>query len=391
MPKKYDVMIIGAGPAGAAAAISVSHYSKLWGLEIETVLVDKDVKPGENKPCGGMLSWKSLQLLGDHKIAEREIQGVKVYYKNRVIKLNYGKTIAANVDRGILSSFLLKLAKKMGVEVGLGIKIVDVDETNESYILHHKDGSFKTKYLVGADGYASIVSRKIFGNIPSVNEIGSTYQLIVEMGEGEIDEKFRNFNEFYYGESYAPGGYMWIFPHKNMVHVGYGALASVVKRKRVNMRRHLTKLLKENKLIREKINAGKIIREESWPVPLPKKLKKVVKGNAILVGDAAQLVDPLTGEGIQNALISGWLAGYFIAKAVRGDASLGGYQRVINVLFGVDIRLARLIVENFMRDNGGRDKTFVMSSSFLAKFVGDILTQLKWPPMLTSLYLKTDY
>ena len=128
--------------------------------------------------------------------------------------------------------------------------------------------------------------------------------------------------EFYFGEHVAPGGYLWVFPKGNdSANVGIGISVELAKQK--SAVRFLEEFVEKNYP-----KAG-ILTRIAGGVPCAKTCEEIVKGNVLLVGDAAHQVNPTSGGGIISGMIGGMMAGHVIAEAVlKSDmAHLGEYQK----------------------------------------------------------------
>jgi digeranylgeranylglycerophospholipid reductase len=122
--------------------------------------------------------------------------------------------------------------------------------------------------------------------------------------------------EFYLGSRIAPGGYAWVFPKgEDIANVGLGVLGSRADRKPIEYLRDFVERMPN-------LSKGKVVEINGGGDPVSGPLKKIVKDNLLVIGDAARQVNPLTGGGIDSAMRAGNIAGEVAAKAVReGDTS----------------------------------------------------------------------
>jgi geranylgeranyl reductase family protein len=312
MPYKYDVVIVGAGPAGSTAAYILSKKG------YNVLLLDKEHFP-RKKLCGGCLSAKTLWLLDrvfnepEESLTKNNIINFKsfrfdVRYKTKVLVSPISPLAFHFVDRQIYDSFLLQKAKEAGAEVSEGEKMtdinVDVNNTSDELTLTtSRERLIKAKFIIGADGANSTVRTKLLRQ-KKIND--SRWQRNLAYGleifiprKGDLEAL--EFPILSFG--YLRYGYSWIFPNKGRLVVGIGGL----KRKNKNLTDKFKKFLSDYNL--GGIDSYKI---QGYPLPFGNSLSTPGYRNILLVGDAAGLVDPMLGEGIYQAHKSGELA----AKAI---------------------------------------------------------------------------
>ncbi len=261
-----DIVIIGGGPAGleAAKTLANSKYS--------VVLVDKGQK---NKICAGGISDKCFQFF-PKKITNKKFYSIKSYCENFYFKLNLENPLYI-LEREDLYDYYLKKLKKSN---NISILNEKVEKINEKYI-STKNKKIKYDYLIGADGSNSLVRKYL--RIPSKRIfVALQYKTFKKFSELEV---IFNYNLF-------PSGYSWIFPHKNYTAIGCAANLKNSK----NLKKKFDKWLKNRKInIKPKIESH-IINTD---------YRGYKFGNIFLIGDAAGLVSPFSGEGIYPALVSG--------------------------------------------------------------------------------------
>ncbi len=355
----WDVVIVGAGPGGLSTALYLAYYLGEQLDDNHVLLLDKDVLPGHNKPCGGMVSYQGLRILGDDlSIFDRILKGVALFYREYSYRITYSSHVAGNIDRGKLAQILLSIIKRLKIEVNLGVKVTDLKREKDYCRIITSEGEIRSKYVVGADGVFSIIRRKLLGRDLEDKHIGLAYQYRIEMDKNEISEIFGEYNYFYYGLRYAPHGYTWLFPHETFVKLGYGAPKNKIIKHKINLEKHLGKLMKM-KEFSTKLENGEIIKREGFMVPLTSFDPNLTHKNILFVGDAARLTNPLTGEGIHSALISGRYAGYSLSKCLTGNNKrcFKNYENLIKRKFYMEQNLSRLIVDYYLRERK-RDTKF---------------------------------
>ncbi|MFQ6087611.1 MAG: NAD(P)/FAD-dependent oxidoreductase [Candidatus Methanofastidiosia archaeon] len=326
-----DVCVVGAGPAGSMAAFEAAK-----GCEV--LVLEKRTQIGIPKQCGEGLSeivFKKLKIsLKEDWISHRvsftrliSPSGIVIDLKDEVArKQKYGLVLnRKNMDKG-----LAEMAADEGAEFLLRTMFLGAKRENGEVRIRAKNFSeeleIKCKLVIAADGVMSRVAR-FFG-------IKTTLPLVHL--EACVQYEVTNFKtedcvEIYFGSELAPGGYVWIFPKsENSANVGLGVIPTKAKEKPLY---YLKRFMK-----RERFRNAKIVEFNVGGVPVSGPIKKTYSDNLMIAGDAARMVNPLTGGGIHTAMISGTYAGKVASKALeRSDFSeefLEKYQRLWRDDFG---------------------------------------------------------
>ena len=311
----YDVIVIGAGPAGSVAA----RFAAEGGASV--LLIEKRQEIGDCIRCAEGVGTGDLDKYLDieSRWIAAPIKGATIYVPDGTpIKMRpkdpesvYGYIL----ERKIFDRALAERAALAGVEVytktaatGLiiengrivGVKIKRLDVEKE----------IRTNIVIGADGVESKVGRWAGINTtlkPKDIETGVQYLMTnIDIDQDNV--------EFFMGNQYAPGGYVWIFPKgPGRANVGIGILGSKI----IDGGRPIDYL---DKFVESRFPNGKIIEMNFGGVPVSGGIDKIYDGGLMLVGDAGHLTDPITGGGIKHALWSGEIAGQVAAEAVKtGD------------------------------------------------------------------------
>lgn len=313
----YDAVIIGAGPAGACAG----YWLAAAGLKI--ALVDRRKFPRE-KLCGGLLTCKTVDMLRTilpvEDIPKYEISGTYVFHHGQSVAAFKLLSEAYTVRRSQFDTLLVEAAEKRGVHSYLGESLQSIDFIKKEVCL---SGGHRLGYsiLVGADGALSRVRR--FSGIPK-NEMGFCVESYVPWELLKNPDHLRNGGiEIYYGD--FSDGYGWIFPCEDSVAVGVGNLAQGMTEQEI--------LAQYQKFLADVLISTDIKPAGAYlPSGTSVAVGTPLYENLCLIGDAAGLIDPFTGEGIYYALLS--------AKTVT-DAIVSGKT----VYTEYERRMSRIIQE----------------------------------------------
>ena len=340
----YDVAIVGAGPAGSTAA---KHLVEK-GLKV--ILIDKEKFP-RNKHCGGGLPLKVLKqfdYLEKNNLIESYTYGGFLYSSSLkyVIDVKKEIPIIAMIRRIKFDNDLVKLAIKSGAEFIDGEKVVDIKIKPDKAIVKLNDNTeIESKIIIGSDGVWSTVAEKAELR-PGKTKVNMALYCEFPMTNKQMDQYFTDKR---YGHMHIKvlgiEGYGWVFPKKEHVNIGIGVVGET---KEKNLKKNLNnyiQLLIDNSIIPADVNIGEI-----KGAALPKKpLDKTYAERIILCGDAAGLINPFSGEGIDYAMYSARLAAEItynsIEKRDYSSKFLSKYEKKWKKDFGKDIKLFLMMVK----------------------------------------------
>ncbi len=378
---KYDVVVVGSGPAGSVTA----RFAAEAGAKV--LVLERRSEVGVPVLCGEGISRKidKWNMLDGTRWIAGKMDGARIYSPNgTMVKLSADK--AGNetgyvIYRDIFDQELAKRAMKAGVKYQMNAQVSGlVKEKNKikGVKAKHFDDEFEVEadIVVGADGVDSKVGLWAGINTtlkPVDLETCAQYTLAgIECSEGYCD--------FYLGQKIAPGGYVWVFPKgKDVANVGIGILASLSEP-------GMAKKLLDNFISAHPgLKKGRPLRFLAGAVPVSMPVE-TVRDNLVLVGDAARHVDPITGGGLTHCLEGGKMAGEVIGKAVDkqnfSKELLIEYENRWKESFGKKIK-RNYIVKEIMLDMD--DKTFNMLADSLKDYNFDEISTLS---LVKALVLK---
>jgi geranylgeranyl reductase family protein len=333
---RYDVAVIGSGPAGSTAAKRCSE------LGLRTILIEKNKIP-RSKPCGGGVSLKALKQIG-HRIPEslidQQVRGFRFYSKSLAsVTMKSEVPVGITTTRDRFDAFLTKLAVDSGCKLLQSDELTDISIHKEGVLCKLRSNDFiMANIVIGADGANGIVAQKSGIRQKWKNdEIGLCLETTVPLEKSEMEKIDPDILELYFSD--IPFGYGWLFPKRFSISLGIGgALASL--HKPMGMLADFCRTISDTKRIKLQISGC-----NAHLAPAGGFKRNIVTDRIMLVGDAAGFIDPFTGEGIYYAIRSGHFAALACIQSIENDM-FGtdflekNYARICNDDFGKDLRVA---------------------------------------------------
>lgn len=328
MKTDYDVIVVGAGPAGSMTAW---HAAKKGA---RVLMIEKRQEIGSSLRCAEGISRKGLEKAGipmDKRWVCAEMKGAKLVspggYQMKLDESHAGTEVGVVLERHRFDKALAGHAAHAGAEIMLKTSATGLikEEGKVAGVVGTSFGEpFKLTAgcVVGADGYESQVGR--WGGLDTnvkLSDMTSCFQYRMTGLRTEPD-----FCEFVLG-SVAPGGYAWVFPKgDDTANVGMGVLGSKLKHPG-EVKQYIDKWIKGD----PRLSCGQPLEAVGAAVSVSPPVEKAIADGLLLVGDAARVIDPITGGGIANGCLQGLYAGEALGECFEsGDYSeeaLKGYDK----------------------------------------------------------------
>lgn len=299
MQEKYDILIVGAGPAGSCAAIKAAEKNS------KLLLIDKKKEIGKPVQCAEYVPKLLLNKIDiDDYCISQKVNSMKTFDMNG--SCYETKTPGYILNREIFDKKLTDLSVEKGVDLYVNTSFI---KKEKDYFLIKQNKSLKkikAKIVIGADGPKSTV-----GNI--INEKNSEF-LITAQYKVKLKKSLEHTEVYFRNDIF--GGYGWVFPKNNYANVGVG-----IKQKKdyLNVKKILDDFI--SFLDKKGTIENEIISKTGGIIPVGGPLQ-TVKDNIILVGDAAGHTHSLTGGGITQAVICGRLAGKYASESIEKNNKL---------------------------------------------------------------------
>jgi geranylgeranyl reductase family protein len=295
--KTFDVAVIGSGPSGASAALKLAENG------ISVVLIEKETLP-RYKTCGGGFVYRGRRNMpfDVSSVVEREFKKIDIYFERAGIHLTSERDepIISMIMRDDFDNLIVEKAKEAGITLLENHRLKDIT-FGELNTLHTSQGDVKAKFIIAADGALSITAK--------LTGWEETRYLIPAL-EYEVEVSPEDFErlskEVRFDFDAVPLGYGWSFPKKNHLSIGVAS----ARRTKINLKKYYKEYLTT-------LGITEVISEafHGFQIPVSPREDGFVRKNVFLVGDAAGFADPVTAEGISNAILTGVMASEAIIEA----------------------------------------------------------------------------
>jgi geranylgeranyl reductase family protein len=352
-PSGCDAIVAGAGPAGAAAA------THLAAAGLHVIVADSRAFP-RDKVCGDFVSPVAIRELASLGITRRPEWRRSTAIRSAAVHLDGEHLLTGPIPRQrglpasgrviprkILDAWLVAGAREAGARVLERSRVVGfaAERSGIAVAVQDPEGErrLRARVLIGADGSSSLVARALRGD-------GDHDRIIAIRGyfedvKGPVDRA-----DLYFASDSFPG-YCWVFPSGGGgANVGVGMILETLPPSRQHLRALLLRSIDEDAALKNRLRGARLATPiVGWPLTTYNPRLPVAGDHVLLAGDAAGLINPLNGEGIQYALLSGrWAAETVVACAANRDFSgraLGAYAARIDHELRYDLSLSRTIVQ----------------------------------------------
>jgi geranylgeranyl reductase family protein len=326
----YDVVVVGAGPAGSTAARTLAQ----GGARV--CLVDKARFP-RPKPCGGALSPRTLRHLpsGFEKLVRAHVRrAVFTFRSGKPFEVVSATPMGYMVCRDEFDAWLKARAEEAGVSVREGMSVRTVEDTGARITVRAGGEVFSASTVIGADGANSLVAARLLPARPPAR-----YMAL----EAEVPQDGHPLDETVLVDVGAyPGGYAWAFPKGDRVNVGVMVQYPGRRELRAAFAAFVAQQPALPAVAARSQRVAPVAAPGSKPVPC-------CRPAVLLVGDAAHLADPFLGEGIYYAVRSGRLAASAVLQGAGGTETAVRYANSIEAQVWPDLIAASRVASLFHR------------------------------------------
>ena len=329
---RYDAIVVGAGPGGSTAARELARSG------VNVLLLDRARFP-RDKACGGGVIIRAAREAGLDltPVVERSVYGARVTVRlGRPFERSYPEPLSYMTQRSRLDAYLAERAAEAGADFRDGVLVREVEVEGGRVRVRTEGDTYEGRTVVGADGANGVVARALGlqpvgeaavgleGNIGVSDDVMEHWEWLVALDLGAL-----------------PGGYGWVFPKGDHLNVGVGGWRYLGP----TLRSHLSALCRYYGF-----DEGGLWALRGHYVPVRRPGAAIARGPGLVVGDAAGLVDPLSGEGIYAAFISGRLAAQAVRRYLAGEVSdLRSYEEAVDSELMPDIIVSRRLQAVFHR------------------------------------------
>lgn len=350
---QYDVIIIGAGPAGATCALQLRH------ADLRVLLIDKETFP-RTKTCGDAIAGRSIKTLFDccpEIMADFRHFSAKTHTTYTRLHINHKKPFEIHwvneaycCKRIDFDNFLINAVRQYAPNVTIleDFAVDFIENNTHSFVTvgnKVKKQFFQAHIVVGSDGAHSIVNKKMTDTkLSHAHHVGAVRAYF--KGVKGLDP---NRTEVFTLPNFSPG-YFWIFPlADDTANVGFGMLTEKISEKKINLRTSVRDFIQQSPTLSARFeNSEQVGKIEGFGLPLGSRRVSMSGNNFLLTGDAASLIDPSSGDGISNAIVSGKVAAKTIIEAFKiNDFTaffLKKYDDAVYKIIGKELKQSTLLL-----------------------------------------------
>ncbi|HVP79461.1 MAG TPA: NAD(P)/FAD-dependent oxidoreductase [Thermodesulfobacteriota bacterium] len=328
----YDIVVIGAGPAGSSAAQAAAQRGA------KVLLIDRRQRLGIPVQCAEFVpQWISRQASFSPACIMQRVEKMVIHLPGPITYEM--KSPGYMLDRSLFDKELAASAVLSGVRISIESKAIGLSTKGLIVERSSKEETIPSKVFIGADGASSAVARFV-GRNPLRTLAALQYEVVLSEPQNHVD--------VYFHKDYE-GGYGWFFPKGKTANVGIGVVSSKASRL-PDLLEHFLDILRGSRKLQE----IQIVSRTGGLIPCESDQRRLFK-NVLLVGDAAGHAHPITGAGIFNAVMAGLIAGRTAAKAVETEdlRYLAQYEIECQEAFGESLSYGTL-KRKFLEENWNR-------------------------------------
>src|SRR5216683_228454 len=342
---KYDVIVVGGGPGGLSAAVHLAEKGLKVKVFEKKKLLGKPVRCGEYFPAKEEMA-KLLPRVKCIDIIDAPEDSIDSKCKSIRLVSPRGHEFefpfeAYILDRHIFETHLGDVARSNGADMDVGVQAHYYPENEGGWVGPTRETADYGEIIVAADGYPSETAEK--AGLPE-REYAGPYAVATNIEYLMTDLAVeQDVAELYMDPRYSPGGYGWIIPKGNgRANVGIGIRTPYLQRD-WQIRDLLSGFIEKNKVAAKRLKGGKTSSLIADSLPVDGPLRRTYSDRVMAVGDAAGMVMPTNGGGIQTALITGRLAGEAAVRYCQDQTPLSSYEDSWREQIGLEMENSRMM------------------------------------------------